>query len=148
MSILPKTTKLPKATNIHKKPSTTNSTYLINQRQNHTQANPNNHQRQCQQSCQKLLSPLVACNLRLKCNNPLPLLQDKHCAMLTYFIITSFEKFTPASNLNMKSKIEPVSILTKNCSLIIEKTKLSFSIRHYPEIWTLVKSSTRVVRCP
>lgn len=143
MSILPKTTKLPKATNIHKKPSTTNSTYLTNQRDNHTQADPTNHQRQCQQSCQKLLSPLATYNLRLKCNNHLPLLWDKHCAMPTYFIITSFEKFTLASNLNMKSKIEPVSR-----SIIIEKTKFSFSIRHYPEIWTLVKSSTKVVCCP
>ena len=36
----------------------------------------------------KLLSLLVVCNLSLKCDNPLPLLWDKHLTRLTYLIIT------------------------------------------------------------
>ena len=42
-------------------------TYLTNQRQDHTQTNSTNHQREPQTHGQLLLSLLVACSLSLKC---------------------------------------------------------------------------------
>ena len=72
----------------------------------------------------KLLSLLAVCNLSLKCDNPLPLLQNKYLKMLTYLIIMPLEEFTLSPNLKCKSNSKKVQSINYPIQKLKQKTEI------------------------